>query len=551
MKHKKLSDRKKDFYNPNITLCEDKCQYDGFDIDSLKVKCHCGIKPTVNSDTSKVKFSPNTILENFYKLEKYANIKIVTCYNLVFNLSRLKKNYGSYSIIIIGSLFVITMIIIFATIYKKMNDILKNIFSDSLFLEKQINKNKALNHNKNKNEISPKKLKKNKKRKKLSSVKKKSKKKKRPKKSKNKTERNNILNSNSEQINKLINNPNKKVKKNNNINNKNNNIKIINKKNLDKSNENSKQLFYMKNTLNTTNEKTILKNSSRKSKNKLKNANINGIYIYSNEINNFGNCLIIKNNKNIEKEKINYFDKVIDLVPKDRRYKYFVDDELNSLDYEYALKIDTRSYCQVYYSLLRQNHLIIFTFCVKNDYNIFLLKFSLFLITISLFLFMNALFFEDDSLHKLYEDKGKYNFLYQIPQILYSTIVTQIISSLLEKLSLSQDEILNIKENYNLKEINNEVKKAIKYITIKVVLFFIVSIILLFGFWYYLSAFCAVYYNSQIPLLNDNIASFLTSMIYPFLLDLIPVIFRIISLTNKMKCLYIFSKILIKIIGIL
>ena len=546
-----LSDRKKDFYNPNITLCEDKCQYDGFDIDSLKVKCHCGIKPTVNSDTSKVKFSPNTILENFYKLEKYANIKIVTCYNLVFNLSRLKKNYGSYSIIIIGSLFVITMIIIFATIYKKMNDILKNIFSDSLFLEKQINKNKALNHNKNKNEISPKKLKKNKKRKKLSSVKKKSKKKKRPKKSKNKTERNNILNSNSEQINKLINNPNKKLKKNNNINNKNNNIKIINKKNLDKSNENSKQLFYMKNTLNTTNEKTILKNSSRKSKNKLKNANINGIYIYSNEINNFGNCLIIKNNKNIEKEKNNYFDKVIDLVPKDRRYKYFVDDELNSLDYEYALNIDTRSYCQVYYSLLRQNHLIIFTFCVKNDYNIFLLKFALFLITIALFLFINALFFEDDSLHKLYEDEGKYNFLYQIPKILYSTIVTQIISSLLEKLSLSQDEILNIKENYNLKEINNEVKKAIKYITIKVVLFFIVSIILLFGFWYYLSAFCAVYYNSQIPLLNDNIASFLTSMIYPFLLDLVPVIFRIISLTNKMKCLYIFSKILIKIIGIL
>ena len=530
-----LNDRRKDFYNSNITLCEDNCQYDGFDIDSLKVKCHCGIKPTVNSDTSKVKFSPNTILENFYNFEKYANIKIVTCYNLVFNLSRLKKNYGSYSIIIIGILFIISMIIIYATIYKKTNDILKNIFFDSLSLNKQ-------KHNKNKNQISSKKkFKKNKK-------KRKSKKK---KKSKNKTDNNKLLNSNSEQIKKSINNPNKKLKKNNNINNKISNIKIINKKNLNKPDENSKQLFYMKNTVNTTNEKIILKNSPRKSKNKLKNTNINGIYIFSNEINNYGNCLIIKNNKSIEKEKINYFDKIIDLVPKDRRYKYFIDDELNSLGYEYALNIDTRSYCQVYYSLLRQNHLIIFTFCVKNDYNIFLLKFALFLITVSLFLFMNALFFEDDSLHKLYEDQGKYNFLYQIPKILYSTIVTQIISSLLEKLSLSQDDILNIKENYNLKEINNEVKKVIKYITIKCILFFIVGIILLFGFWYYLSAFCAVYYNTQTPLINDNIASFLTSMLYPFLLDLIPVIFRIISLRNKMKCLYIFSKILIKIIGIL
>ena len=32
-----LNDRRKDFYKPNITLCEDNCQYDGFDIDSLKV----------------------------------------------------------------------------------------------------------------------------------------------------------------------------------------------------------------------------------------------------------------------------------------------------------------------------------------------------------------------------------------------------------------------------------------------------------------------------------------------------------------------------------
>jgi len=106
----------------------------------------------------------------------------------------------------------------------------------------------------------------------------------------------------------------------------------------------------------------------------------------------------------------------------------------------------------MYYSLLKQNHLIIFTFFVKNDYNIFLLKFALFLLSLSLFFFMNAIFFKDESLHKIYEDQGKYNILYQIPQILYSSIVSQIISSLLEKLSLSQDEIIIIKEKFNLKK---------------------------------------------------------------------------------------------------
>jgi len=531
-----LRDRRKDFYNPNITLCEENCKYDGFDIDSLKVKCQCGIKPIVNSDISKTKFTPNTILENFYKLEKYANIKIVTCYNLVFNSSRLKNNFGNYFIIVISLLFIITMIIIFATIHKKTNDILRNIIIGSLSLNKKAKRKKKFHRKKRKNVISPKKFKKTK-------FKKKS------KKSKNKNE-NNILNSNENQNNNLINNPSKKRKRKNNFNKK-KQIKIFNKKSISKSNENSKQASYTKNAANTINEKAIMEFSPLKNEKKFKNSNDNGIFIFSNKINNYGNFLIINNNnKHIENEKMKFPDKIIYLFSIDKRYKYFIDDELNSLGYEYALKIDTRSYCQVYYSLLKQNHLIIFTFCVKNDYNIFLLKFALFLITFALFLFMNALFFEDDSLHKIYEDQGKYNFLYQIPQILYSTIFTQIISSLLEKLSLSQDEILSIKES-NLKEFNKEIKKVIKYIIIKCILFFIVSIILLFGFWYYLSAFCAVYYNTQTPLIKDNFISFLTSMLYPFLLDLIPVIFRIISLRKKMKCLYIFSKILIKIIGIL
>ena len=239
------------------------------------------------------------------------------------------------------------------------------------------------------------------------------------------------------------------------------------------------------------------------------------------------------------------------MIPKSKRYKYFNDDELNSLDYEYALKIDFRSYCQFYFCLLKETHLIIFTFFVRNDYNIFLLKFSLFLISISLFFFINALFFNDDSMHKIYEDKGKYDILYQIPQILYSTIVSQIISSLLEILSLSNDQIVSLKEKVNEKEIKYELKRVRKKIKIKCVLFFFVGLILLFGFWYYLSAFCAVYYNTQIPLIKDNSMSFFTSMIYPFLLDLLPGIFRIISLRYKIKCQYITSKIVTKIIGIL
>ena len=261
------------------------------------------------------------------------------------------------------------------------------------------------------------------------------------------------------------------------------------------------------------------------------------------------------NNDTITKAEIKDNNKIIDkiilLIPEKERFKYFNDDELNSLEYQIALKIDFRTYGEFYLSLIKQTHLIIFTFFVQNDYNLFLLKLSLFLIFFSLFIFMKTLFFKDDSIHKIYEDEGKYDFLYQLPQTLYSTIVSQVISSLLEKLSLSQDDILNMKEKGDINEMKREIDRVIKYIKIKFFLFFIIGIIILFEFWYYLSAFCAVYYNTQIHLIKDNFISFLNSLISPFLLDSFPGIFRILGLRYKIKCLYIISNVITKIVGIL
>ena len=50
--------------------------------------------------------------------------------------------------------------------------------------------------------------------------------------------------------------------------------------------------------------------------------------------------------------------------------------ELNDLDYVVALKLDKRSLIEIYWSILKREHLIIFTFFVKNDHNIFYIKIS-------------------------------------------------------------------------------------------------------------------------------------------------------------------------------
>ena len=517
-----LNDRKNDFYIPNITLCEENCKYEEFFVQSLKAKCNCDIKTEVKSETSKVKFYPNKIIENFYKIESYANIKVVICYKNVFNLDKLKKNYGSYFMIVIGVLFIISMFLLFLKLDNKITENLHKLFFKYKHmiiqlnhLEKEKEKEKQKNNNLKQNGKKPSIDLKEKTRKNIKTL----------------DVKLNLKNKKVNEINRSISK--KKTK----------NYLIKKKKKLSRS---RKSL----NSINLSNSNGDLNQPN----------NIDGIFIFSNQFISSNYNYQAKNNKNKrnydnengnENKNDKFIKKIIYLIPKSKRHKYFSDEELNSLDYEYALKIDFRSYCQFYFCLLKETHLIIFTFFVSKDYNIFLLKFSLFLISFALFLFMNALFFNDDSMHKIYEDEGKYDFFYQIPQMIYSTIASQIISLLLQILSLSNDQIINLKEKMNEKEIKYELKRVRRYVKIKCVLFFFVGLILLFGFWYYLSAFCAVYYNTQIPLIKDNFISFFTSMIYPFLLDLLPGIFRIISLRYKIKCQYITSKIVTKIIGIL
>ena len=242
-------------------------------------------------------------------------------------------------------------------------------------------------------------------------------------------------------------------------------------------------------------------------------------------------------NNNIPKiEKDNKLDK--------KKIQDYNDYELNSLFYMEALEIDNRSYFQYYFSLLRQKHIIVFTFITNNDYNSRIIKIFLFFFSFALYYTVNALFFNYTTLHKIYIDKGSFDFLFQIPQILYSTIISSIINIIVKTLSLSQKNILEIKEaKTNVQQVASNILKCL---VIKFLLFFILSFLFLLLFWYYLSCFCAVYNNTQKHLIEDTLISYILSLIYPFLLNLIPGIFRIPSLRCKNKdklCLYKFSQI--------
>ena len=151
------------------------------------------------------------------------------------------------------------------------------------------------------------------------------------------------------------------------------------------------------------------------------------------------------------------------IIIKVKQIMAFNDQELNSLPYELALKCDKRTYFDYYCSLIKTKNIFVFSFFYSNDYNSKIIKIDLFFINFTIYFTVNALFFTDNTMHKIFEDKGKYQFMYQLPQIIYSSLISTLLNILLKLLALSESDILLLKskkeEYLNLKEEDLNVKE--------------------------------------------------------------------------------------------
>ena len=233
---------------------------------------------------------------------------------------------------------------------------------------------------------------------------------------------------------------------------------------------------------------------------------------------------IDKNNENCDSEILAYNDF-----------------ELNLLNFAEAKKIDERTYCQYYLSLLRNNHLLIFSFYQGDDYNLRFIKIYLFFFTFAMNFTISILFYNYETFHKIYEEEGAFNIIYQIPQIIYSALITGILSSFITTLCLFQNNIITIKRSGS-NHIEIVQKRELNNIFCKYIVFFVLNFILLIFFWIYSTSFCLVYKNTQIHLLKDVLMSFSTSLIKPIIIYLLPGIFRIPALkSEKSKKLYMFT----------
>ena len=321
------------------------------------------------------------------------------------------------------------------------------------------------------------------------------------------------------------------------------------------------------------NWKLVIKEEEKKKKKKGKNVSNNNTLRFGRKKKDLNNYTTKKNHKNkkiikfhnnpIKKKQNpkgnNNIKRIVSSLKKKRAIKNkkiivkcktimkFNYSEMNKLEYKLALKYDHRTYSEYYFSLLKTKHILIVIFFNNKDHNSRAIKFDLFFISFAISYTVNALFFIDKIIHQIYEDEGIFNFIYNVPRILYSFLISFILNSILKPLALSESAVIKYKQNKNIKDLDKRKISLKRKLRFKFVFYFILGFIVLLFCWFYLTMFCAVYKNTQVYLIKDTLISFGLFLFYPLLINLAPGIFRIPSLSNKKKqriYLYLISKLL-------
>ena len=523
-----LSERKNIIDLSDEVLCSNDCNYSNFDIKTLRTICLCKIGFTENNTyASEIK---NDVIKNDDKdlvnlvkqnmdFSKSSNIKVVKCFSIIFRKSLFTSNYGFYTMFVLLVINFLTLLYspiskIEKTLYEYCNDILNKM--KAVYINNNINNNFD-------NDINNIKI---------------------------------IVNNNNNDINNIsinVNNIDKdelsdnKSKEENNDNKE----KIQSKKN--KPTNNNFSLGYK--TPNKSSKIKLHKSSIKTPLNRVRNVRILNL-ITSNEISKektdkpFKDNIINDSGIKLHKDKSEeefikklreknnsdfYTYQVIQVIQLDRRKEYLSEYEMGDLSYENALQIEDRNNSNYYFALLKEKNKIISTFLNNSDYNIQSIKISTFILEFVLALTVNALFYNDEAIYQINQEKEDTSVISQYSRVIYSAIISGFLNYIIELIAFTQKKIIGLRNYKTIKEVEEEIPKVVKKLKIKCVIYYILALFLNIIFLYYITAFCAIYTIIQTHMISDASISFLLTMSYTIILSLISSIIRIFSLQKKSK----------------
>ena len=119
-----LIDRKNQFINNNMSLCEEDCNLIQYNSNTKKVMCSCLIKTSL-SKVNDMKFDKKKLYKSFIDIKNIFNINLMKCFKKVFTKENLKQNYGFYIYIFLFFLYIICLLLFCFKFYSQLLEVIK------------------------------------------------------------------------------------------------------------------------------------------------------------------------------------------------------------------------------------------------------------------------------------------------------------------------------------------------------------------------------------------------------------------------------------------
>jgi len=262
--------------------------------------------------------------------------------------------------------------------------------------------------------------------------------------------------------------------------------------------------------------------------------------------------------KKVNKKSMREFPLILINANNNANYKPLESDYiLNIYDYKEAIKLEHRSFWRIFFICLIAKEKFLNLVFFNPPLQLRPLRICIFIFNCACDFALNAFFYLSENISEKYHYQGSnrelFSLVNNITISLVSTIVTIILLTFLnsliqsekktKKLFREQEDLLNENKKYKVEDetklkIKNEILKIIKCLKIKIICFLIFEILLMLFFLYYVTAFCHVYYNTQVSWFLDSISSYVISLIISLLLSLICTIIYEVSIKYKLRLLF-------------
>ena len=533
-----LTDRVNHIYQ-NYSLCESNCEYDKINLTDNLVTCQCSVK--TNADIIEKPLRLDTIIRNSFE---ESNIAVIKCYSLVFSLKNKSRNIGFWIFTILVTLHIPNFIYYFIFNIVSIRKFIFNEMSKFHYLYIKSNPKKKGNNIYNLN---------------LKDLENKEKIIVKEKKNKKDNKKDKEDNSNSkEQMGKnpnviIVNN--KIIIKHRNKISRNNTNKFFS--NI--SSANSKSIQNMsKNELLGINQKMKEKNKKSKTYKSYQDPKVKTVEKIKDHDDkrkdSSDNALEDKDNKY---NLYNYSLIQIDANNSNNKEPPYSNLLLDNYDYDTALIYDKRSFRRIFFICILAKENIANILLFKTPLDLRPLRFCNFIFSYSSDLAFNTIFYTAQNISERYHYQGKNVFIFSLINNLIISIISSVVGLILVNIFQHMydfrgnfEEVFRVEEkkmrNNKHYKVNkdtkvkmfNKLKNICFRLRCEIIFFIIFEFSIMIFFYYFVTAFCEVYKNTQISWLIDFFYSFIISFTCEIIGALIIAIFYILSLKYRIRIIY-------------